>query len=329
MLVHGHWYYYRAGNLVQYFFYKNIACFTAQLYFAFFNSFSTQTLFDEMSLTMYNIIYTSIPVFLFGLFEKHFGDKTLLANPELYKTIRKNALLSPKISLFWLFDAIWSSLVTFFAFYLLFISYSNETLHDTLGMSSFGFAIYQCIVVVVNFRLLANSRYWNILLLLSIFLSLALLLCFNLTYHSFRIGGFKPSMYKVIFHVLSSPGVWLVTLLCTCVCLLPYVLMEYVHNVVRSSSFAEERVNVVSNDTENINNNISSVPEIVDNSNRINGISIIGSASSQPEFNLTSNTYKDGPEHSLSQSSMNTHNPEYAFVNAGYVEDATTEETYL
>merc|ERR1712226_665959 len=207
LLVHGHWYYHRTGNLVQYFFYKNIACFTAQLYFAFFCSFSTQTLFAEMDLTMYNIIYTSLPVFIFGLFEKSYDGKRLLNTPELYKTIRRNALLSKKVSLFWLFDAFWASILCFFAFYFLFIHNSNQFLEDNLEMLSFGFSIYQCVVVVVSFRLLASSRYWNYLLLLSIFLSLVVLLCFNLVYHSLVAPFNSPNnMLQVIFHVLKSPS---------------------------------------------------------------------------------------------------------------------------
>ena len=337
LLVHGHWYYYRAGNLVQYFFYKNIACFTSQLYFAFFNSFSTQTLFDEMNLTMYNIIYTSIPVFLFGLFEKNYGDKTLLANPELYKSIRKNALLSPKVSLMWFFDAIWSSLVSFFAFYILFINNSNEALHDNLGMLSFGFSIYQCVVVVVSFRLLTHSRNWNVLLLLSIFLSLVVLLGFNLAYHSIVAPLNSPNaMYQIIFHVLSSPSVWLATLLCTGLSLLPYIITEYVSNVIQSSSLLrKKRDQIVPHETNGgkvDNPNIITMSEMVDDTHKTNGISIIGSATRERDNNCANNN-KDNNKHELDnddllQSNMSTHNPEYAFINNGYLADES-EDTRL
>ncbi len=44
--------------LVQYFFYKNVAGFTAQLYFAFFNNYSTQSLYDSFNLALFNIVFT-------------------------------------------------------------------------------------------------------------------------------------------------------------------------------------------------------------------------------------------------------------------------------
>ena len=267
---------------------------------------------------MYNIIYTSLPVFLFGLFEKNFDDHVLLSNPELYKRIHKNALLSLKVSLLWFFDAVWSSMVIFFAFYLLFINSSSETLHDNLGMLSFGFSIYQSVVVVVSFRLLAHSRYWNVLLLLSIFLSLVALLCFNLTFHSLHDPFNVPNeMYQVIFHVLSSPSVWLSTLLCTCLCLLPYILIEYVNTTVWPSLYGGHHNDVEQEHKENINNNDDYVSDRVHDSDIINGISIIGSATVQRKQN--------GAGRKKSKSNDVT---SYAFSNPGFVAD-TRESTRL
>ena len=72
LLVHGHWFYVRTATLVQYFFYKNLAGFTAQLIFACFNSFSTQPVYDTINLTMFNILFTSVPIFAYGLILKEF-----------------------------------------------------------------------------------------------------------------------------------------------------------------------------------------------------------------------------------------------------------------
>jgi phospholipid-translocating ATPase len=49
---------------------QNVASFTCQLYYAFFNSFSTETLFDSVNLTLYNITFTSLPIFVFALLEQ-------------------------------------------------------------------------------------------------------------------------------------------------------------------------------------------------------------------------------------------------------------------
>jgi phospholipid-translocating ATPase len=69
--------------LFQYFFYKNVAAFTAQFFFAFFNSYSSETLYDGVNLTLYNITFTSLPIFLFGLLEQNIkaGKCFIIENP--------------------------------------------------------------------------------------------------------------------------------------------------------------------------------------------------------------------------------------------------------
>jgi phospholipid-translocating ATPase len=42
LLVHGHWYYWRISNTVQYFFYKNIVFNTPVVFFTIFSAYSTQ-----------------------------------------------------------------------------------------------------------------------------------------------------------------------------------------------------------------------------------------------------------------------------------------------
>ena len=45
LLVHGHWYYWRISNTVQYFFYKNIVFNTPVVFFTIFSAYSTQVSF--------------------------------------------------------------------------------------------------------------------------------------------------------------------------------------------------------------------------------------------------------------------------------------------
>jgi phospholipid-translocating ATPase len=84
LLVHGYLYYTRSANLVQYFFYKNLAFVICQFYYAFFNAFSVSSLYDSIVLTMYNIFFTSAPIFLFGLCEQKVSISEIEANPYLY-----------------------------------------------------------------------------------------------------------------------------------------------------------------------------------------------------------------------------------------------------
>jgi len=47
-----------------------------------------------MFLTFYNVLFTSLPILIFGLFEQNHPAQTLLDYPQLYMNIRRNVLMS-------------------------------------------------------------------------------------------------------------------------------------------------------------------------------------------------------------------------------------------
>jgi hypothetical protein len=73
----------------------------------------------------------------------------LLENPKLYQNIAKNRLLSPWQGLLWFLEGLWHSVVTYFAFYLIWSLNLNSVPVEftTQEKFSFGLAIYQCVLV--------------------------------------------------------------------------------------------------------------------------------------------------------------------------------------
>ncbi len=43
-----------------------------------------QSIYETMELTMYNITFTSLPILLYGIFEKHVPTHELMNNPKIY-----------------------------------------------------------------------------------------------------------------------------------------------------------------------------------------------------------------------------------------------------
>ncbi|KAG5957074.1 hypothetical protein E4U58_006289 [Claviceps cyperi] len=84
LFVHGRWNYLRTGKYVLATFWKEILFFLAQAHFQRFNGYSGTSLFESWSLTVFNSLFTSLPVILLGIFEKDLAAGTLLAVPELY-----------------------------------------------------------------------------------------------------------------------------------------------------------------------------------------------------------------------------------------------------
>uniref|UniRef100_A0A8C8DEF9 P-type phospholipid transporter n=1 Tax=Oryzias sinensis TaxID=183150 RepID=A0A8C8DEF9_9TELE len=70
LLVHGRWSYLRMCKFLRYFFYKNFTFTFVHFWFAFFCGFSAQTVYDEWFITLYNLMYTALPVLGMGLFDQ-------------------------------------------------------------------------------------------------------------------------------------------------------------------------------------------------------------------------------------------------------------------
>ncbi|KAM3567517.1 hypothetical protein VYU27_010341, partial [Nannochloropsis oceanica] len=84
LLVHGRYNYRRMAFIVAYIFYKNIFQAVAQFFFAFCNSFSGQKYFTEGSIQLYNVLFTTLPLLLLGIWDRDVSYDTALKYPELY-----------------------------------------------------------------------------------------------------------------------------------------------------------------------------------------------------------------------------------------------------
>ena len=181
LLVHGHWFYTRSSFLVQYSFYKNVASFLCQLYFAMYSNFSGSSLYESVFLLMFNTLYTLVPVILYGLLEQRYSKKYLLARPELYKNNRNNNLMSSSAFFKWLLIGIWHSMCIFFPW--TFVWENMERVYpEGHGLPSLGSAIAGTAVTVVNLKVLLEARYWSWPLILSVFFSIASYVSVTLIY---------------------------------------------------------------------------------------------------------------------------------------------------
>ncbi|KAM6301570.1 phospholipid-transporting ATPase IC [Podargus strigoides] len=76
LLVHGRWSYIRMCKFLRYFFYKNFAFTLVHIWYSFFNGFSAQTAYEDWFITLYNVLYSSLPVLLVGLLDQDIGLDT-------------------------------------------------------------------------------------------------------------------------------------------------------------------------------------------------------------------------------------------------------------
>lgn len=83
LLVHGCLDAYRLSRLIKYSFYKNVVFGFMLFYFQFYCGFSGQAMVDDITAAAFNVIFTSIPIMLFGIMDRPVKKLDTLVQPPL------------------------------------------------------------------------------------------------------------------------------------------------------------------------------------------------------------------------------------------------------
>lgn len=87
LLVHGHYSYDRLSRLILYFFYKNAAFVFVLFWFQLYCGFSGAVMIDQIYLMIFNFVFTSLPPFAIGVYDKKLPERILLNNPKFYRHV--------------------------------------------------------------------------------------------------------------------------------------------------------------------------------------------------------------------------------------------------
>lgn len=132
-----------------------------QFWFAIFNQFTGQSLFEQWTLALYNVVFTSLPIVVFAVMDEDVSRATVLDNPQLYKDGQSNALFTLPIFVRWVLNGIWMSAVVFFVAYG---TYTEDVMAPNgqgVGLWSIGFAVFTGMVVAANVRLAQEIKKWD------------------------------------------------------------------------------------------------------------------------------------------------------------------------
>ncbi|PKA49367.1 Phospholipid-transporting ATPase 3 [Apostasia shenzhenica] len=153
LLVHGRWSYLRLCKVITYFFYKNLTFTLTQFWFTFQTGFSGQRFYDDWFQSLYNVIFTALPVIIVGLFDKDVSALISKRYPELYKEGIRNMFFKWKVVAIWAFFSIYQSLVIYY-FTVISSRNGHNSSGKTFGLWDVSTMAFTCVVVTVNLRLL-------------------------------------------------------------------------------------------------------------------------------------------------------------------------------
>lgn len=151
LLVHGRWNYVRTSKYVLATFYKEFLFYLTQAIFQRNTMFTGTSLYESWSLSMFNTLFTTLPVLCLGIFEQDLSSTTLIAVPELYIMGQNNERFGLLLFLGWIVVAALESVgVSFLAFYI----FGEECLYDNslypLSMVSFS-SVLLVVTTKLNF----------------------------------------------------------------------------------------------------------------------------------------------------------------------------------
>ncbi|KAI1414424.1 phospholipid-translocating P-type ATPase [Hypoxylon sp. FL1857] len=151
LLVHGRWMYLRTAKYILATFWKELVFYIIQAQYQHWNGYTGTSIYESWSLTVFNALFTSLPVILLGIFEKDLKAETLLAVPELYGFGQRSEAFNFKKYLSWMLSGAVDTVIIYMMVYGFFqgILFTENNSLFPLGQLAFTAA-----VILINVKIL-------------------------------------------------------------------------------------------------------------------------------------------------------------------------------
>jgi len=171
---YGREYYRKNTNVIFYNFYKNMILVLPQFWYGFTNIFSGQTLYETFLNQFFNTLFAALPIILYAVCDQQYDDRVFEKKPRLYDLGRRRLFFTYKNFLLWLANGAGQA---FFIAILSFVLMQNISLNQTGYIADFwisGSLVFSLAVFNVNFKIFVMSYTRNMLIMLSLWGTLAL-----------------------------------------------------------------------------------------------------------------------------------------------------------
>ena len=214
LLIHGNLSYYRLARLIKYSFYKNTTFAFVMFYYQFYNGYSGQALVDSITAAVFNVVFTSLPIFLFSVLDRPVNElHAFIQYPQLYDKRNSRSLTT---SSFWKSGILLGIAHAAISFFVPYYSIATSGDHNITDVYSLGKITFVALLGIVTLEVALIARYWTWVFfwitLLSYFLVYPYLIIFPLA--ALGISFYDPASIGVSTNVLASPTFWLVILVC-------------------------------------------------------------------------------------------------------------------
>ncbi|KAI9140278.1 hypothetical protein BKA69DRAFT_1167692 [Paraphysoderma sedebokerense] len=227
LLVHGRWSYFRTGEAIYNYFYKDIIFVFLAFWFQFLCGFSTQEPYEFTYMLFYNLFFTCWPVFILGIFDQDVPAKYADKAPRLYMYGIRQTVFTGRRFIWYIWEGLYQSAVCFLIPYGI---YYNNVVGDhgrPADMLEMGTTMAVAAIVNANLFTALNMQSWTFLNHIAIWGSILLIYAYAAVFSTFE---FAPT-YGLYQSIFATCAFWLGVLLCSVVCQLPrYAIYYYQRN---------------------------------------------------------------------------------------------------
>ena len=220
--------------MILYCFYKNICLYIIEFWFAIYNYWSGQVLFERWTIGLYNLLFTSFPPIAMGLFDQHCTAETRMKYPSLYQATQNSSHFNDKTFWIWIANSILHSILLY---WLPMASYTEGVVWQS-GLSgdylTIGNIVYTFVVITVCCKAGLEMDSWSWISHLSIWGSIALWFLFLGVYRYFWAIGIPlaANMAGMVVMVMTTSAFWLGLLLIPFATLIPDIAYKSIRTTV-------------------------------------------------------------------------------------------------
>lgn len=183
-------------------------------------------MFDYALVTLYNVVFTSLPIIFLGIWDQDLNAKISLKYPQLYRMGLRNDKFKTWRFYLTIVDSIFQSAVCFFFPYMLLVGGAiDPTGYDSNGLYEIGTIVSSISVCVANFFVILSLYSYTWIQGLVVFLSILVYYIFVAIYSQFNTFIFAGHLR------LFGTGLYWLVLILTCVaCFIPRITAKhYLH----------------------------------------------------------------------------------------------------
>ncbi|GLC46232.1 hypothetical protein PLESTM_001843200 [Pleodorina starrii] len=228
LLVHGQYSYRRLARMINFFFYKNLLFGLTLFVYSAFTTFSGSYVYNDTSMTLFNVLFTSAAPLLIGMFDRPLSKRALLAHPQLYKEGVANADFSTGQIAGWLAAGALQAGVLL----AMVLAGASGTAASGIegipyGMAEVGAVLFTVVLLTVHLHLAVLEEEWTWMHHAAIWGSLGMWFLYLLYFGALPVA-WSVEMWKLFLTIVGpSPLFWLLCgLLPVAVAVLPVLAVR-------------------------------------------------------------------------------------------------------